>query len=458
MKMIITQGEIRDAFRALELVANERSTNAKENLLRLHEGNQMLRTLLYYTFNTFMQYYIKMVPEVEPAQKDIDVDNFNKFIELLDRLAKREIHQDIPGHVANFLKYCNAEEQLWYSRVIKRNLEIGIAEKTVNKVYGGYIPVYDVQLADKVADVTLTDPNTLKKLPARFVVQYKIDGYRLNIHKANNGQVSICSRNGVPVKGYSRLEKEAAEYLPSGLVYDGEMVSPKLFKWIEENMLRDDGQKIADRSLFQEAMSKAFSHEINKEGIFNIFDAVKQSEWDSQKAAETYETRIARLDGLVSPIVAKEEVTQMTMVPTSRVFYKDNPDDLAEVVNIFHKFLSWGWEGLMIKNVDAAYEWKRTKNLLKVKLMDTVDLEVLSVVEGTGAGAGMVGKLVCDYKGVKLNIGAGRLTTEEKIAYWKNPNAIIGKTIEVMYQAESVGKNGDPVLDFARYIKLRSDK
>lgn len=454
----VSVGEIREAFMALSTIENEKSTNGKTEILKRYESNTVLRTLLYYAFNTFLQYYIKQIPSVEAAKKDIDVNNYVNFIELLDGLSSRRISSDIQGHVRSFLRLCNAEEQFWYTRVLKRSMEIGIGEKTVNKAYNNYIPAYEVALADRVKDITLTDAKTIKMLPERFVVQYKIDGYRLNVHKNEYGNVSVCTRSGLPVTGYERLESEAAKYLPNGFVYDGEMVSPKLFAWIEENMLRDNDEKIADRTLFQEAVSKVFSKEMNKEGVFNIFDVVKMSEWESQKSKETYAERILNLNSNISPIVSMEEVTQMTVVPTSRVFYKNNPDDLAEVVRIFHKFLSWGWEGLMIKSVDASYEWKRSKNILKLKLMDTADLEVLSVIEGNGMGTGAVGKLVCDYKGTKLNIGTGRMTMDEKIKYWKNPNLIIGKTIEVSYQAESIGKNGEPVLDFALYKQMRSDK
>ena len=454
----VTVGEIKEAFAALSQIEKEKSSKGKNDILVKNENNTVLKALFYYAFNTFKQYYIKQVPTVEPAQKDYSVENYIKFVELLESLAARLIVADIPGRVAEFLKYCNEEEQLWYTRVIKRSLEIGIAEKAINKVYGDYIPVYDVQLADRVKDVTLTDAKTIRMLPERFVIQYKIDGYRLNIHKNENGHVQLCTRSGLPVNGYEKLEKEASEYLPKGFVYDGEMVSPKLFAWIEQNMLRDTGEKIADRSLFQEAVRKVFSDELNKEGIFNIFDVVKMSEWASQSATEAYGDRILNLNQNIAPIVNLEEVTQMTVVPTSRVFCKNNPDDLAEVVRIFHKFLSWGWEGLMIKSVDAAYEWKRTKNLLKLKLMDTADLQVLSLIEGNGMGAGAVGKLVCDYKGTKLNIGTGKMTMDEKILFWKNPNLIVGKTIEVSYQAESIGKNGEPVLDFAMYKQTRGDK
>lgn len=452
-------GEIREAFFALTCLENETSTNGKMAILEKYKDNSVLRTLLFYAFNSFKQYYIKMVPEAEVAEKDIDANNYTFFINMLERLAARELSgNEARDTVGDFLKRCNKSEQLWYTRVLKRSMEIGIAEKVINKVYNDYIPVYDVQLAQSIKDITLTDVATIKKLPERFVIQYKIDGYRLNVHKLYNGQVMVRTRNGLPVYGYTKLEAEAKAYLPCGYVYDGEMVSMKLFAWIEQNMLQDRGQKIADRSLFIEAVSKCFSHEANKEGIFNIFDMVPIEEWNAQKAIETYETRNGNLNSIIKPIIEESDVTQMTVVPTSRVFYKNNPDDLAEVVRIFHKFLNWGWEGLMIKSVDAGYEWKRTKNLLKLKLMDTADLEVLSVVEAQGQGEGSVGALVCDYKGTKLNIGPGRLTKEERIAFWKNPNLIVGKTIEVSYQAESIGKNGEPVLDFGVYKQTRSDK
>ena len=45
----------------------------------------------------------------------------------------------------------------------------------------------------------------------------------------------------------------------------------------------------------------------------------------------------------------------------------------------------------MLKNWDAVYEFKRTKNLLKMKLMDTIDLMVTDVYEGTGKYTGMLG-------------------------------------------------------------------
>ena len=455
--MAYTDKEIEMAFEVLDKIKADSSVKGKTALLQANNDNQVLRNLLYYAFNSFLQYYIKQIPAVEPAVRPIQADNYENFIELLKNLSARKV-QDVKGTVAAFLKLCNETEQKWYRRVLLRNLEIGITQKGVNKAYPGFIPVYEVQLAETVKDITLTDKKQLNRLPEAFVLQYKIDGYRLNIHKFDDGSVSIKTRSGLPVSGYTMLEKEAMEFLPAGQVYDGEMVSPQLFGWIEQNMLADRGEKIADRSLFQDAMRKCFAKEVCKDGIFNIFDVVAMNEWESQVAKDPYGKRLSFLNSDVKAAVEGNDVTQMTIVPTSRVFYKNNPDDMKEVIHIFHKFLSWGWEGLMIKSVESPYVWNRSKNLLKMKLMDTADLEVLSVIEGNGAGAGMVGKLVCDYKGTVLNIGTGKMTAEEKKLYFKDPNRIIGKTIEVAYQTESSGRNGEPVLDFARYMKIRKDK
>lgn len=447
--------EIKEAFDTFTAVKEARNLDSKITVLHTYEGNSVFKNLLWQTYNTFRQYYIKQVPVVTPAAKPISVDNYNAFCQLLDDLNERKF-KDVKGVVTEFLGGCNKEEQFWYTRVLKRNLDIGITQKGINKAWPKFIPVYDVLLAESIKDITLTDANTIQRLPPVFVLQYKIDGYRINLHKCDNGDVVIKTRSGLPVNGYKKLEEEARDILPAGRVYDGEMVSPELFNWIESNMLADNTEAIADRSLFREAVRKCFSKETSKDGIFNIFDSISMSEWDTQIGRDTYGERLSYLDGAVTPVL--ENASQMTVVPTSRVFYRDNPDDLAEVVRIFHKFLSWGWEGVMIKSVESPYEWKRSKQIYKMKLMDTADLTVLGVAEGTGAGVGMVGKLVCDYKGTTLNIGTGKMTAADKLSYFKDPNKIVGKTIEVAYQAESMGKNGEPVLDFARYIKIRKDK
>lgn len=331
--------EIDEAFEVFTKIKEAKNLNSKIAVLRTYEENIILRNLLWQTYNTFRQYYIKQIPVVPASERRTSAYNYTMFCILLDDLNNRKF-KDVKGAVAEFLKNCNEEEQLWYTRILKRNLDIGITQKGINKAWPNFIPVYDVLLAESVKDITLTDITTIRRLPAAFVLQYKIDGYRINLHKHENGDVVIKTRSGLPVTGYTKLENEAREILPAGRVYDGEMVSPELFAWIESNMLADNTGAITDRSLFREAVRKCFSKETSKDGMFNIFDSVSMSEWDTQIGRDTYAERLSYLDGAVTPVLGG--ASQMTVVPTSRVFYRDNPDDLREVVRIFHKFLSWG--------------------------------------------------------------------------------------------------------------------
>lgn len=445
---------ILDAFTALEQVGNESSTNGKQEILKQHEGNEVLKTLLFSAYSPFIQYNIKKIPTVTSRVSEPTEDNYSDFLELLVQLSKREITGNAAiDALTDFFEGCTQEEFTWYSRVIGKDMRIGLADKGINKVYKGLIPVYDVLLADKIpADgLNLDNPKVLKMLPERIITQYKIDGYRLNIFVFGDS-VEIRTRNGKYVQGYNDLEDEALRMLPAGYVYDGEMVSPELFNWIESNMASTESQA-PNRDLFSEAMSHAFSNEDNKDGIFNMFDMVPISEWTSRKTTETLETRTKRIHELVMPLNLKH----IRVVPTSRVYYKNNPEDMQEIVETFHYYLSIGWEGLMIKNWDAKYEFKRSKNLLKMKLMDTIDLEVIELFEGEGKYKGMMGGAIVDYKGYRVGVGSG-WKDEEREYYWGNKNELVGKTIEIAYQAETKNKEGGLSLSFPVVKSIRYDK
>lgn len=449
---------INEAFQALEEIGSVSSTNMKQSILAGYKDNEVLRTILFSAYSPFIQYNIKKIPtEAEDCEGvEVSEETYNDFLQLLVSLSKREVTGNAAiDALEEFLTECCPDEYQWYSRVIEKDLRIGMADKGINKAIKGLIPVYEVLLADKIApeDLNLDTPKALKVLPERIVTQYKIDGYRLNIHVLNSGEILIRTRNGKIVAGYNDLEAEAAEKLPRGYVYDGEIVAPELFEWISENMQAADDSVVANRDLFSEVMSHAFSKEENKQGVFNLFDMVPISEWNSQKTTEPYEVRLEHINKMVKPLKLKHIV----VVPTSRVYLKSNPDDLKEIVDTFHYYLSIGWEGLMIKNADSVYEFKRSKNLLKMKLMDTVDLEVNELFEGTGKYKGMMGGVYVTYKGYQVGVGSG-WTDEQRQKYWENPNELIGKTIEIAYQAETKNKQGGLSLSFPVVKQIRNDK
>ena len=101
---------------------------------------------------------------------------------------------------------------------------------------------------------------------------------------------------------------------------------------------------------------------------------------------------------------------------------------------------------------------KRSKDLLKVKKMHTCDIKCIGVEEGEGKYAGVLGKIVCDYKGFTLRVGSG-FTDEQRLYYWNNQQEIVNQLVEIQYFEESKDKKtGDLSLRFPVFKRVRDDK
>lgn len=66
-----------------------------------------------------------------------------------------------------------------------------------------------------------------------------------------------------------------------------------------------------------------------------------------------------------------------------------------------------GGEGLVIRDKNAPYQHKRSKNDFKLKHYKDAECEVIAHTEGKGKYSGMLGALVCEYNGKSFKIGSG---------------------------------------------------
>ena len=113
----------------------------------------------------------------------------------------------------------------------------------------------------------------------------------------------------------------------------------------------------------------------------------------------------------------------------------------------------------MVKDWSSKYEFKRSKSLLKMKLMDLIDLVVTDIYEGESGSKyeGMMGGVTCDYEGYPLGVGSG-WSDSERAYYWSHPEEIIGKTISISYQNKSENLDGGKSLRFPVKKIIRFDK
>jgi DNA ligase-1 len=132
--------------------------------------------------------------------------------------------------------------------------------------------------------------------------------------------------------------------------------------------------------------------------------------------------------------------------------------DTSKIMELLDSELARGQEGVMINICDARYEFKRTNNLLKVKKMDTLDLEVIGFEEGSGRLAGTLGAVLVRYKNNNVvKVGSG-FSDEIRDQIWNHQMRYSGKIVEIQYFEETTNADGGESLRFPIFKDFRLDK
>ncbi len=141
----------------------------------------------------------------------------------------------------------------------------------------------------------------------------------------------------------------------------------------------------------------------------------------------------------------------------------DTEEGQKTYTTINKRAVDGGYEGIMIKDLEAPYECKRTTSWLKLKPFIEVSLKVIGTEEGTGKNVGKLGALIVegkdDGKFIKTNVGSG-LNDENREEFWKAKEKLIGQIVEV--RADAITQNQETEnewsLRFPRFLRFRGFK
>ena len=405
----------------------------QEGLDEFFEGIKMALDPLH-TFG------VKQVPERnDSAGQGCD---WTVFKDLADKLAQRQL----TGHAARDaieLVMQTATQEQWndyYRRILIKDLRCGVSEKTVNSVakknkFDQYkIPVFSCMLAHDSA-------NHEKKMIGDKMLDYKLDGVRvLAIYNADNKTVTMYSRNGKQFLNFGHIEKEIIDELSSkfkeSMVLDGEMVSSS-FQALMKQVHRKDNVEATDAK-------------------YAVFDLLPLTEF---QAGQSKKLLLERHNDLFDLTMDLPEDSNIFMVDKQPV---DLDTDMGQ--RLFKQFnkeaIDKGFEGIMIKDVDAPYECKRSHFMLKAKPFIEVSLEIKDTEEGTGRNAGKLGALICegkdDNKFIRVNVGSG-LTDDNRDTFWADRDSLVGQIVEI--RADAITQNQDTEnewsLRFPRFMRFR---
>ena len=162
----------------LEMVNKLQATNSNKDKLAIlnsyvgHENEKLIKNVLSYCYDTFKKYGISeaVYDEIPFVSNTI----FKSPFEMFDKLAESNINDLLRLSTKAYIENVVEEE---YRELIKgilfKDLKIGVNAKSINKVWKGLVPEFNVQLAESLAKQK--DDYLHGK---EFTLTTKLDGYR----------------------------------------------------------------------------------------------------------------------------------------------------------------------------------------------------------------------------------------------------------------------------------------
>lgn len=426
---------LKKAIDTMELVAGTRKRNEKIEILNSNKDNTILQGFYKMAYDWRYRFYISsknlnIIGDLTADIKDSDWEIFNNLLLIFSRGSVRG--NQAKEEITNLFSTLHPSVVKWFMRILDRDLRAGTQWLTINKVWPGMIPWFGVQLGTDVYKVV----EDITNLSYPLAVEPKFDGMRIVI--TPNG---CFTRNGAKYDQFDYLVKALLEASPK-VVLDAELGN----NW-------NQVAHIAKRDHYSEELLKEL-----KELTFNVFSIIDYEKFKEGEDERTEKERRKALEEWfeeVQPLFNEvAETDQLKIV--DRVIVTSS----EEAKQLYNKLVDEGYEGIMLKDLNASYKCDRSLNWLKLKPTKELDATIKEVREGSGRHKGRMGTLeieVDGWQGEQSLFCGGGFTDEDRDWFWKNKDSVVGRRIEFMVDGTSQIGNSSGVasIRFPRFKRLK---
>jgi DNA ligase-1 len=381
---------------------------------------------------------LKQIKEkTDESGTNLDWDSFNN-------IAMRLRNRELTGHAARdavdeMMAIATAEQwNGWYRRILIKDLRAGFSETTINKavakLYPQFvIPVFSCQLAFDSAKHE-------GKVSGKKIIEVKLDGVRVITIVYPSGKVDQFSRNGKELVNFPHVKEQLAKvahHFTEPTVLDGEIMSSS-FQDLMKQIRRKSNVKSAD-------------------AVLNVFDIMPLSHFE--KGVSTL-TQLERSSMLIKWFSEHESVLSAVAVVGQEQVDLDTTVGYARYMEINTLAIAGGYEGVMLKDLNAPYECKRSVAWMKLKPFIEVSLTAVAVEEGTGKNVGKMGAVVFegtdDGKFIRVSCGGG-WSDKDREDIWASQTTVIGQVGEIRADAATLNQDSTDVysLRFPRFKTWR---
>jgi DNA ligase-1 len=396
---------------------------AEKNNVELFEGFQL-------ALSPFITFGVKKIPS--HSGPDGQGLPWVAFKELCELLRTRQLTGDAARDAIELALSASTGKQWndWYRRILIKDLRCGVSEKTINKIKKDAVPLFECMLAHDGA-------NHESKVIGKKLLEPKLDGVRaVLIVDADAKSATIYSRNGKILENFGHITRgieDNIELFDRSIVIDGEVVSSS-FQALMKQVHRKSDADAGDARLM-------------------AFDILPLSEFRKGKSVLGQRRRSNLLRTMKAVL---DKVGGIDIIPQLEVDL-DTAVGQMQFKQYNKEAIDAGFEGIMIKDIDAPYVCKRHVSWLKQKPFIEVSLTIVGIEPGTGKNEGKMGAAICegedDGKFIRVNVGSG--WTDDQRA--EIDDSVIGQVLEVRADAITRSQDSEDVysLRFPRALRFR---
>jgi len=243
------------------------------------------------------------------------------------------------------------------------------------------VPHFGIPIQSAAAERMSDAAEIIERCKGRCLVQPKYDGLRVQVHyDPLIKEVRLFSRNQLPMHEMfpeiqEALYKAFPQHLKGCVILDGEVIAYDMQAEVYKS--------------FQATAQRRRKHEIEDQRAHNpvhiiLFDCLM---WDGENLLD-------------EPCVMRYRCMQvkMTWIEPVVLIESKQMTSAADVKAYFDTYTDKGFEGIMVKDIDARYDagkrsyaWIKWKRVHQAQLSDTLDVVVLGYYKGRGKRAGGIG-------------------------------------------------------------------
>lgn len=424
--------EIKDLSNLLGEIRATSKPSEKCGIISSYDSD-FLRYFIVAAYNPFKMYHLKLGKKEIPSPGNKSIDEVkDEVIKALGFCEESKSPKQNRGVIIPILTELNAGSQDLLLGTLDKNWKCGLGIKNLLKTFPNIVPEFEVQLANTYETSILKKSFVRKK---RFC-SYKLDGIRC-VALRIDGRWGFYTRKGKKLLTLSHIKKDL-EFLYDKFGYtfwDGEAYK--------------HGIAFNDIQGLVMGFKQGTAYEID----YNVFIAGRADNFLNQNKG-----------GMV--IATKEMLAETeNMQPLDQCLIGDD-----EIYNELDKAFAEGYEGIMLRDPDELYSFKRSDAILKVKealdndageqyadcTVTYILIDDFPVIED---GKMVIKRLITKlwvrqhtYNDLICKVGSG-FDLAFRYHYTENQDELIGKVVEVKFQ--DYGSKG--LMRFPRLYRVRED-